>query len=65
MTQFVTWCAATALDAALSEAFASPCGAGEPGPGDHPGAFCFDVVAALSHLTQMINQRLQFWPSRC
>jgi hypothetical protein len=34
----------------------------KPATGDGPGAFCSDVVAALSHLTQVINQRLQSEP---
>jgi hypothetical protein len=46
------------------EFLTSPHAASEPGPGDDSGAFCSDVVATLSHLTQMINERLQFGPSR-
>jgi hypothetical protein len=34
--------------------------AGEPGTGEDSGAFDADVVAALRHLAEMINQRLQF-----
>ena len=37
------------------EFLTSPHAASEPGPGDGTGAFCSDVVAALSHLTKMIN----------
>jgi hypothetical protein len=37
---------------------------GEPGPSDHAGAFGADVITALRHLAEMINQRLQFRPSR-
>jgi hypothetical protein len=39
-------------------------GTGEPRAGDHPGAFCADVVAALGRLAKVINQRLQFGPFR-
>jgi hypothetical protein len=37
------------------EFLTSPHAAGEPGPGNGTGAFCSDVVAALSHLTKMID----------
>jgi hypothetical protein len=32
-------------------------------PHRDPGSHGSDVVAALSHLAEMINQRLRFWPS--
>jgi hypothetical protein len=37
------------------EFLTSPHAASEPGPGDGAGAFCSDVVAALSHLAQMLD----------
>jgi hypothetical protein len=37
------------------EFLASSCGIGEPATGDDTGTFCSDVVAALSHLAEMIN----------
>jgi hypothetical protein len=45
------------------EVLASPGGTSEPAAGDGSGAFCADIVAALRSLPQVINQRLQFWPS--
>jgi hypothetical protein len=45
------------------EVFASPCGAGEPATGDHSGAFGADVVAALRHPAEVIDQRFEFGPS--
>ena len=47
------------------EFLTSPHGAREPGPGDDSGALCSDVVTTLSHFAEVINQRLQFGPSRC
>jgi hypothetical protein len=44
------------------EVFASPGATREPTTGKDAGAFDADVVAALSHLTQVIDQRLQFGP---
>jgi hypothetical protein len=46
------------------EFFASPGGTGEPATGDDPGALDANIVAALCHLAEVINQRLQFGPSR-
>jgi len=43
--------------------FAAPGRAGEPGARDGSGALGPDVVAALSHLTEMIDQRFEFGPS--
>jgi hypothetical protein len=43
---------------------ASPTFAGEPATGDDPGALGADVVAALGHLGEVINHRLQFGPLR-
>jgi hypothetical protein len=40
----------------------SPRGAREPGTGDGSGAFSADVVAALRHLGEVVDQRLQFGP---
>jgi hypothetical protein len=37
------------------EFLTSPHGAREPGPGDDSGAFGAEVIAALSHLTKMID----------
>jgi hypothetical protein len=37
------------------EFLTSPHAASEPATGDGAGAFCSDVVTALSHLTQMLN----------
>jgi hypothetical protein len=37
------------------EFLTSPYGAREPGPGDDSGAFGAEVVAALSHVAEMIN----------
>jgi hypothetical protein len=37
------------------EVLASPCGIGEPATGDDSGALDADVVAALSHVAEMIN----------
>jgi hypothetical protein len=37
------------------EFLTSPHAASEPGTGDGAGAFCSDVVAALRHLTKMID----------
>jgi hypothetical protein len=45
------------------EFFAAPVLAGAPCAGDGSGALCPDVVAALRHLLEMINQRLQSGPS--
>jgi hypothetical protein len=45
------------------EFFASPGGTGEPATGDDPGALDANIVAALCHLAEVINQRLQFGPS--
>jgi hypothetical protein len=42
------------------EVFTSSGGAREPATGKDPGALDADIVASLSHLTEMINQRLQF-----
>ena len=42
----------------------SPHGAREPATGDDSGALGADVVAALRCVAEMINQRLQFGPSR-
>jgi hypothetical protein len=39
-----------------------PGGAREPTAGKDASAFDADVVAALSHLTQVIDQRLEFGP---
>jgi hypothetical protein len=36
---------------------------GEPSTGDRPGALSADIVATPRHLTEMINQRLQFGAS--
>jgi hypothetical protein len=44
------------------EVFASPCAAREPTTGKDASAFDADVVAALSNLTQVIDQRLKFGP---
>src|SRR5512133_3247087 len=41
---------------------ASPGGAREPPTGNRPGALDADIVASLSHLAKVINQRLQFRP---
>ena len=45
------------------QVFASPRGAREPGTGKDSRALDADVVAAPSHLTQVIDQRLEFGPS--
>jgi hypothetical protein len=42
------------------EFLTSPGDTGEPATGDDPNAFCAEVVAALGHLGEVINQRLQF-----
>ena len=39
---------------------APPDWGGEPGAGDGSGALGSDVVAALCHLAEVIDQRLQF-----
>jgi hypothetical protein len=44
------------------EVFASQCGIGEPAIGNDSGALGADIVAALRHVAEMINQRLQFGP---
>jgi hypothetical protein len=41
----------------------SPGRIGEPATGDHSCALDAEVITALRHLPQMINQRLQFGPS--
>jgi hypothetical protein len=46
------------------EVLASPGGAGEPGTGDPAGALDANIVTALSHLAEVITQRLQFGPFR-
>jgi hypothetical protein len=46
------------------EFLASPRRTSKPATGDGPGALGADVVATLSHLGQVINQRLQFGPFR-
>ena len=38
---------------------------GEAGTSDHASAFGADVITTLRYLAEMINQRLQFGPSRC
>ena len=43
-----------------NEFLASPCGACEPATRDRPGAFRTKVVAALSDLSEVINQGLEF-----
>jgi hypothetical protein len=45
---------------AAYEVFAPPCTAGEPATGKDAGAFDADVVAALRHLAEMIDQGLEF-----
>jgi hypothetical protein len=44
------------------EFLASPASTGEPATGDHSSALGADVVTALCHLAEVINQRLQFRP---
>jgi hypothetical protein len=44
------------------EFLASPGGTGEPGARDGSGALGADVVAALGHLAEVIDQGLQFGP---
>jgi hypothetical protein len=46
------------------EILTSPATSGEPATGDHPGDLGADVITALHYLAEMINQRLQFGPSR-
>jgi hypothetical protein len=46
------------------DVLASPATSGEPGTGDHAGDLDAEVITALRHLTEMINQRLQFGSSR-
>jgi hypothetical protein len=47
-----------------NDVIASPATSGEPGIGDHAGDLDAEVITALRHLTEMINQRLQFGSSR-
>jgi hypothetical protein len=44
------------------EVLASLTYASKPLTGDGSGALYSDVVAALSYLTEVIDQGLQFWP---
>jgi hypothetical protein len=43
---------------------APPGGASKPATRDDPGAFGAEIVAALGHLAEVINQRLQLGPFR-
>jgi hypothetical protein len=40
----------------------SPASTSEPATGDHSGALGADIVAALSHPAEVIDQGLQFGP---
>jgi hypothetical protein len=46
------------------QVLASSAGTGEPATSNHAGDLDAEVIAALHYLAEMINQRLQFWPSR-
>jgi hypothetical protein len=44
------------------QVLASPPAASEPAAGHPAGALDANVVSALSHLAEVIDQGLQFWP---
>ena len=46
------------------EVLASPTFASEPATGDDPGTLGADIVTPLSHLGEVINQRLELGPFR-